>query len=68
MRQRIHNTLIVVDQYLWLMWDKMTQNSAEIRLESFYPPFVAGFYLPHQGVVGSYNLQCISNGDTAVLH
>ena len=50
-RQRIHNTLIVVDRYLRLMGDK-----AEPRLESFYPPFVAGIDLPHQGVVDSYNL------------
>ena len=28
----------------------------EPRLESFYPPFVAGHDLPHQGVVDSYNL------------
>ena len=47
-RQRIHNTLIAVDRYLRL--------SAEPRLESFYPPFVAGIDLPHQGVVDSHNL------------
>ena len=57
-RQRIHNTLIVVDRYLRLMGDKTIPDSAEPRLESFYPPFVAGIYLPHQGVVDSYNLQC----------
>ena len=34
-RQRIHNTLIVVDRYLWLMGDKMIPDSAEPRLESF---------------------------------
>ena len=28
---------------------------SEPRLESFYPPFVAGINLPHQGVVDSYN-------------
>ena len=67
-RQRIHNTLIVVDRYLRLMGDKTIPDSAEPRLESFYPPFVAGIDLPHQGVVDSYNLQCISNGDTAVFH
>ena len=39
-RQRIHNTLIVVDRYLRLM--------GEPRLELFYPPFVAGTDLPHQ--------------------
>ena len=55
-RQRIHNTLIVVDRYLRLMGDKMIPDSAEPRLESFYAPFVAGIDLPHQGVVDSYNL------------
>ena len=55
-RQRIHNTLIVVNRYLWLMGDKTIPDSAEPRLESFYPPFVAGIDLPHQGVVDSYNL------------
>ena len=55
-RQRIHNTLIVVDRYLRLMGDKTIPDSAEPRLESFYPPFVAGIDLPHQGVMDSYNL------------
>ena len=55
-RQRIHNTLIVVDRYLRLMGNKTIANSVESRLESFYPPFVAGIDLPHQGVVDSYNL------------
>ena len=55
-RQRIHNTLIVVDRCLRLMGDKTIPDSAEPRLESFYPPFVAGIDLPHQGVVDSYNL------------
>ena len=55
-RQRIHNSLIVVDRYLRLMGDKTIPDSAEPRLESFYPPFVAGIDLPHQGVVDSYNL------------
>ena len=55
-RQRIHNTLIVVDRYLRLMGDKTIPDSAEPRLESFYPPFVAGIDLLHQGVVDSYNL------------
>ena len=55
-RQRIHNTLIAVDRYLRLMEDKMIPDSAEPRLELFYPPFVAGIDLPHQGVVDSYNL------------
>ena len=54
-RQRIHNTLIVVDRYLRLMGDKTIPDSAEPRLESFYPPFVAGIDLPHQGVVDDYN-------------
>ena len=49
-RQRIHNTLIVVDRYLRLIGDKTIPDSAEPRLESFYPPFVAGIDLPHQGV------------------
>ena len=55
-RQRIHNTLIVVDRYLRLMGDKTIPDSAEPRQESFYPPFVAGIDLPHQGVVDSYSL------------
>ena len=55
-RQRIHNTLIVVDRYLRLMGDKTIPDSAEPRLESFYPPWVAGIDLPHQDVVDSYNL------------
>ena len=54
-RQRIHNTLIVVDRYLRLMGDKTIPDSAEPRLESFYPPFVAGIDLPHQDVVDSSN-------------
>ena len=48
--------------------DKMIPHSAEPRLESFYPPFVAGIDLPHQGAVDSYNLHCVNNGDTAVLY
>ena len=60
-RQRIHNTLIEVDRLMIevdrLMGDKTIPDSAEPRLESFYPPFVAGIDLPHQGVVDSYNLQ-----------
>ena len=39
------------------MGDKTIPDSAEPRLESFYPPFVAGIDLPHQGVVDSYNLR-----------
>ena len=53
-RQRIRNTLIVVDQYLRLIWDKMMPDSDESRLESLYPRFVAGIDLP-QGVMDSYN-------------
>ena len=56
MRRRIHNTLIVVDRYLRLMGDKTIPDSAEPRLESFYPPFAPGIDLPHQGVVDSYIL------------
>ena len=37
------------------MGDKTIPDSAEPRLESFYP---AGIDLPHQGVVDSYNLKC----------
>ena len=38
------------------MGDNTIPDSAEPRLESFDPPFVAGIDLPHQGVVDSYNL------------
>ena len=58
-RQRIHDTLIVIDRYLRVMGDKTIPDSAEPRLESFYPPFVAGIDLSHQGVVDSYNLCCL---------
>ena len=37
--------------------DKTIPDSAKPRLESFYPPFVAGIDQPHQGVVDS----CIPN-------
>ena len=50
-RQRIHNTLIVVDRYLRLMGDKTIPDSSGIVL----PPFVAGINLPHQGAVDSYS-------------
>ena len=50
-------------QHLACVWsipatqgDKTTPDSAEPRLESFYPPSVAGIDLPHQVVVDSYNL------------
>ena len=56
-RKRIRNTLIVVDRYLRLMGDK----TAEPRLESFYPPWVAGMDLPHQDVVDSYSV-CAHRG------
>ena len=36
-----------------LMGDETIPDSAEPRLESFYPPFVAAIDLPHQGVVDS---------------
>ena len=54
--QRIHNILIVVDRYLWLMQDKMISDLVEPRLESFYATFITGIDLPHQGVVDFYNL------------
>ena len=62
-RQRIHNTLIVVDRYLRLMGDTTIPDSAEPRMESFYPPFVAGIDLPHQGVVDSYNPPWVASID-----
>ena len=37
------------------MGNKTIADSAEPRLESFYPPFVAGIDLPYQGVVDFYN-------------
>ena len=46
---------MVVDPYQRLMGDKTIPDSAEPRLESFYPSFVAGIDLPHQGVVDTYN-------------
>ena len=45
MKQRIHNTLIVVDRYLQPMGDKTIPDS-EPSLELFYPPFIAGIDLP----------------------
>ena len=50
--------LDVVDGYLRLVEDKTIPDSAKPRPDSFYPPFVAGIFLPHQGVVDSYNLHC----------
>ena len=55
-RQRIRHTLIVVARYLRRMGDKRIPDSAEPRLESCFPPFVAAIDLPHQGVIDSYNL------------
>ena len=63
MRQIIHNTLIVVDRYPPLMGDKTIPDSAEPRLESFSPPWVAGIDL-----VDSYNLHRQRTSDTARLH
>ena len=40
--KNIHDTLIVVDRYLRLMGDKTIPDSAKPRLESCYPPLVAG--------------------------
>ena len=54
--QIIHNTLIYVDRYRWLMGDKTNPESTESCLELFYIPFVAGINLPHQGAADSYNL------------
>ena len=51
----IHYTLIVVDRYLRLVGDTTIPDSVEPHLQSFYPLFVAGIDLPHQGVVDSYN-------------
>ena len=53
-RQRIHNTLIVVDRYLRLMRDNTIPDPEEPRLESFYLPFVTGIDLPQQCVL-DYN-------------
>ena len=39
----------------WWMRQRIHNTSAGPRLESFYPPFVEGIDLPHQGVVDSYN-------------
>ena len=48
---------------------KTIPDSAEPRLESFCPPFVAGIDLPHQGVVDSYNFHNgISYGGIILLN
>ena len=53
-RQRIHNNFS--SRYgISLMGDKTIPDSAEPRLESFYPPFVTGIDLPHQCVADYYN-------------
>ena len=57
-KELIHNTFIVVDRYLRLMEDKMIPDSAEPRLDLFYPPFITGIDLPHQGVVDLCYLHC----------
>ena len=49
------------------MGDKTIPDSAEPRLESFYPPFVAGSDLPHQGVVDSYNPQYATPENTQYI-
>ena len=46
------------------MMDKTISDSAEPRLESFYPSFVAGIYL--QGVVDYYNLVPIQYNSDAI--
>ena len=48
------------------MMDKTIPDSAEPRLDSFYPPFVAGIYLPHQGVVDYYNIVPIQYNSDAI--
>ena len=35
--------------------DKMIPDAADLRLESFHPPFVAGIDLQHRGVLDSYD-------------
>ena len=54
----------MVDRYLRLIECKTISGSAEIRLESFYPPLA----LLHQGVMDSYDLQYIHNEDVVVLN
>ena len=46
--------LNVVDRYLRRMGDKTIPDSAEPRLELFYPPFVAGIDLPQSRCCGFY--------------
>ena len=41
---------------LFLFIDERDKESAEPRLESFCPPFVAGIHLPYQGVVDYHSL------------
>ena len=58
--------------YLSMNGTNNSQHFDSWRIKRFqtrlYPPFVAGIDLPHQGVVDSDNLQCVTNGDTAVLN
>ena len=46
--------LDVVDRYLRLMGDKTIPDSAEPRLQSFYPPWVAGIDLPQSRCCGFF--------------
>ena len=48
---KIHYMLMVVDRYLRLMGDKTIQNSTEPRVESYFPPYVPGIDVLHQGVI-----------------
>ena len=59
--------IIVVDRYLRFIAYETIPDSAEPRLESFYPPFVAGIELPHQGVVDSYSLLQLTVWDSSGL-
>ena len=45
------------------MGDKTITDLAEPRLKSFYPPFIVGINLPHQGVVDSYNPPFVAGVD-----
>ena len=51
-RDKNPETLIVVERYLRLVGAKTIPDSAEPRLESFYPPFVAGIDLPQSSCSG----------------
>ena len=61
-KHRIHNTFVVVDEYLRIMGDKPILDSVEPLLERFYLSS-----LPHLGVVDSHKLSQaigISSQDT----